>query len=159
MQFTGMPYWPSSWAICRVKPIWPAFALAYAWMPVRLTLRPAPEEMLTIRPPPAAFMPPTTARVHRNVAARRADAALLAVFTLFAEPFQALGGIAIWLWLPVGAGVVLISLVYGHLAARLPVTGYAYQWASRIISPHYGWFTGWNAMLCTLVGSAGISVS
>ena len=81
------------------------------------------------------------------------------VFTLFAQPFQALGGAAIWLWLPVGAGVVLITLVYGHLAARLPVTGYAYQWASRIISPHYGWFTGWNAMLCTLVGSAGISVS
>jgi amino acid transporter len=81
------------------------------------------------------------------------------VFTLFAQPFQALGGVAIWLWLPVGAGVLLITLVYGHLAARLPVTGYAYQWASRIISPHYGWFTGWNAMLCTLVGSAGISVS
>jgi amino acid transporter len=81
------------------------------------------------------------------------------VFTLFAQPFQALGGVAIWLWLPVGAGVLLVTLVYGHLAARLPVTGYAYQWASRIVSPHYGWFTGWNAMLCTLVGSAGISVS
>lgn len=81
------------------------------------------------------------------------------VFTLFAQPFQALGGVAIWLWIPVGGGVVLISLVYGHLAARLPVTGYAYQWTSRILSPHYGWFTGWNAMLCTLVGSAGISVS
>jgi amino acid transporter len=81
------------------------------------------------------------------------------VFTLFADPFQAIGGIAIWLWLPVGAGVLLITLVYGHLAARLPVTGYAYQWASRIVSPHFGWFTGWNAMLCTLVGSAGIAVS
>jgi amino acid transporter len=81
------------------------------------------------------------------------------VFTLFAEPFQAIGGIAIWLWIPVGAGVLLTTLVYGHLAARLPVTGYAYQWASRIVSPHFGWFTGWNAMLCTLVGSAGISVS
>jgi amino acid transporter len=81
------------------------------------------------------------------------------VFTLFAQPFQAIGGVAIWLWLPVGAGVLLITLVYGHLAARLPVTGYAYQWTSRIVSPHYGWFTGWNAMLCTLVGSAGISVA
>src|ERR1700743_3137704 len=81
------------------------------------------------------------------------------VFPLFAEPFQALGGVAIWLWIPVGGGVVLISLVYGHLAARLPGTGYAYPWTSRIMSPHYGWFTGWNAMLCTLVGSAGISGS
>src|ERR1700684_3632750 len=79
------------------------------------------------------------------------------VFTAFADPFQALGGVAIWLWLPVGAGVVLLARVYGHLAARLPVTGYAYQWASRIVSPHYGWFTGWNALVCTLGGSGGIS--
>jgi amino acid transporter len=81
------------------------------------------------------------------------------VFTAFADPFEALGGVSIWLWLPVGAGVVLIALVYGHLAARLPVTGYAYQWASRIVSPHYGWFTGWNALVANLMGSAGISVS
>ena len=27
------------------------------------------------------------------------------VFTLFAQPFQSLGGVAIWLWLPVGGGV------------------------------------------------------
>jgi len=81
------------------------------------------------------------------------------VFTAFGDPFEALGGVAIWLWLPVGAGVVLLALVYGHLAARLPVTGYAYQWASRIVSPHYGWFTGWNALVANLMGSAGISVS
>ena len=49
-QFTVIPKRPSSCAVCRVKPICPAFALAYAWIPVRLTLRPAPEEMLTMRP-------------------------------------------------------------------------------------------------------------
>src|SRR3954463_14515876 len=42
-------------------------------MPVRLTLRPAPEEMLTMRPPPAAFIPGTTARVHTNVLVRFAS--------------------------------------------------------------------------------------
>ena len=40
MQLTVMPNGPSSWAICRVNPIWPALALAYAWIPVRLTVRP-----------------------------------------------------------------------------------------------------------------------
>ena len=50
MLLTVIPNGPSSCAVWRVKPIWPAFALAYAWMPVRLTLRPAPEEMLTMRP-------------------------------------------------------------------------------------------------------------
>src|SRR4051794_16798065 len=33
---------PSSCAVWRVKPSWPALALAYAWMPVKDTLRPAP---------------------------------------------------------------------------------------------------------------------
>jgi amino acid transporter len=81
------------------------------------------------------------------------------VFTLFAQPFQTLGGAAIWLWLPVIAGVLLLAAVYGHLAVRLPITGYAYHWASRLVNPHYGWFTGYNAFLCQFIGSAGIAVA
>ena len=41
------------------------------------------------------------------------------VFTLFAQPFQTIGGIAIWLWLPVIAGTLLLASVYGHLAVNL----------------------------------------
>lgn len=81
------------------------------------------------------------------------------VFTLFAQPFQTVGGIAIWLWVPVVAGVLLLALVYGHLAVRIPVTGYAYQWASRLVGLRFGWFTGYNAFLCQFIGSAGIAVS
>ena len=81
------------------------------------------------------------------------------VFTLFAQPFQTVGGIAIWLWLPVIAGTLLLASVYGHLAVRLPITGYAYHWASRLANPSFGWFTGWNALLCQFVGSAGIAVA
>ena len=81
------------------------------------------------------------------------------VFTLFPQPFQQIGGVAIWLWLPCIAGVLLIAAVYGHLAVRLPITGYAYHWASRLVNPHFGWFTGWNAMLCTFCGSASIAVA
>lgn len=81
------------------------------------------------------------------------------VFTLFAQPFQTIGGIAIWLWLPVIAGTLLLASVYGHLAVRLPITGYAYHWASRLTNPTFGWFTGWNALLCQFVGSAGIAVA
>ena len=46
MQLTVIPTGPSSWAIWRVKPICAAFDEVYAWMPVRLTLRPAPEEII-----------------------------------------------------------------------------------------------------------------
>src|ERR1700683_4565423 len=41
-------------------------------MPVRLTPRPAPEEMLTIRPQWRSFIEGTTARVHRNALYRLA---------------------------------------------------------------------------------------
>jgi len=81
------------------------------------------------------------------------------IFTLFASPFQTIGGIGIWLWIPVMLGVLAITAVYAHLAARLPVTGYAYQWASRIVSREYGWFTGWTALLSVFVGTASIAVS
>ena len=35
-QFTRTPNGPSSRAVCRVRPMSPALALAYAWIPVRL---------------------------------------------------------------------------------------------------------------------------
>ena len=60
------------------------------------------------------------------------------VFTLFSQPFQTLGGVAIWFWVPVTAGGLLIASIWGHLTARIPVTGYAYSWVSRIVSIRIG---------------------
>jgi amino acid transporter len=82
-----------------------------------------------------------------------------AIFTVFSDPFTKAGGVAIWLWVPVTVGILAITLVYCHLAARLPVTGYAYQWSSRLVNRHYGWFTGWTAMLAFTAGAAGIAVA
>jgi len=81
------------------------------------------------------------------------------LFTLFAQPYQTIGGVAVWLWLPVTCGALLIALVWGHLVARMPVTGYAYQWSSRIVNPHYGWFCGWTEFVGWLIGTAGIAVA
>src|SRR3954469_4321797 len=82
-----------------------------------------------------------------------------AIFTVFSSPFDNVGGAAIWLWWPVLIGVLFITLVYGHLSARLPLTGYAYQWSARIVNGHYGWFTGWAAMLAFTAGTAGLSIA
>lgn len=81
------------------------------------------------------------------------------IFTLFNQPFQTLGGAAIWLWIPVTLGTLILAAVYGHLAARLPVTGYAYQWSSRIVGPNYGWFNGWTALISFFTGTASIAVA
>jgi amino acid transporter len=82
-----------------------------------------------------------------------------AIFTVFASPFENVGGAAIWLWFPVMIGVGAITLVYGHLSARMPLTGYAYQWSSRLVNPHFGWATGWAAMLAFTAGTAGLSIA
>lgn len=81
------------------------------------------------------------------------------IFTLFANPFQMIGGVGIWLWLPVTLGILVITAVYGHLSARLPVTGYTYQWSSRIVNKEYGWFSGWTALLSFFAGTASIAVA
>src|SRR5205814_38272 len=77
-----------------------------------------------------------------------------AIFFLLPSLFGTAGAAGVWLWIPCAAGVFLIVLVYAHLAARIPITGYAYQWNSRLINPHYGWFTGYTALLAFIAGTA-----
>src|SRR5258708_39979850 len=77
-----------------------------------------------------------------------------AMFFLLPSLFGTAGAAGVWLWIPCAAGVFLIVLVYAHLAARIPITGFAYQWNSRLINPHYGWFTGYTALLAFMAGTA-----
>jgi len=82
-----------------------------------------------------------------------------AVFTTFSTGFNNFGGASIWLWFPVLIGVLAITMIYAHLSARLPLTGYAYQWSARLVNGHAGWFTGWCAMLAFTAGTAGLSIA
>jgi amino acid transporter len=82
-----------------------------------------------------------------------------AIFFLLPSLFGTSGGIGVFLWLPCAAGVFLIVLVYSHLSARIPITGFAYQWNSRLINPHYGWFTGYTALLAFMAGTAATAVA
>lgn len=50
-------------------------------------------------------------------------------------------------------------LVYSHLAGRIPLTGYAYQWSSRLAGNHFGWFTGWVAFISFVAGTAATSAA
>jgi amino acid transporter len=82
-----------------------------------------------------------------------------AIFFLLPSLFGTSGAAGVWLWLPCAGGVFLIVLVYSHLAARIPITGFAYQWNSRLINPHYGWFTGYTALLAFMAGTAATAVA
>jgi amino acid transporter len=65
------------------------------------------------------------------------------IFTTFGFALTAAGPRAIWTWIIVTAGQALVALVYGALAARVPLSGYSYQWASRLANVHVGWWLGW----------------
>lgn len=81
------------------------------------------------------------------------------IVTLFADPFNRVGGIGVLLWLLVIPLVCCIVMVYCHLAGRIPLTGYAYQWSSRLAGNHFGWFTGWVAFISFIAGTAATSAA
>ncbi len=65
------------------------------------------------------------------------------IFTTFAFVLGTGGPRGIWTWPIVIVGQTLVALVYGALAARVPLSGYSYQWASRLANVHVGWWLGW----------------
>jgi amino acid transporter len=65
------------------------------------------------------------------------------IFTTFGFALATGGPRAIWTWPIVIVGQTLVALIYGALAARVPLSGYSYQWASRLANVHVGWWLGW----------------
>lgn len=65
------------------------------------------------------------------------------IFTTYGSVLNSSGPMGIWTWPFVIVGQVAVALLLGSLAARIPVTGYAYQWVSRLANPILGWITGW----------------
>ena len=64
-------------------------------------------------------------------------------FTTYGSVLNSSGPLGIWIWPLLVVGSLAIALVYGSLAARIPVTGYSYQWMSRVANPVLGWSVGW----------------
>ncbi|MBV9380462.1 MAG: amino acid permease [Streptosporangiaceae bacterium] len=65
------------------------------------------------------------------------------IFSTYGFALTVGGTRAIWTWLIVAVGQALVALVYGALSARVPLSGYSYQWASRLANTHVGWWFGW----------------
>jgi amino acid transporter len=65
------------------------------------------------------------------------------IFTTYGSVLNTSGPMGIWTWPIVVVGQLAVALLLGSLAARIPVTGYAYQWVSRLANPVLGWITGW----------------
>ena len=67
---------------------------------------------------------------------------------LYAAQLAGPAAIISWIISALIGGV--IALVFAELASRMPLTGYSYQWVTRLAGPAWGWLTGWIAV-CFLV--------
>lgn len=81
------------------------------------------------------------------------------IFANFGHGLRQAGPAVIWTWTVAVVGQLLVALVIADLATRIPLSGYGYQWASRLVSPHYGFFVAWLLMLQWLTGFPGICKS
>jgi amino acid transporter len=65
------------------------------------------------------------------------------IFTTYATVLNTGGPAGIWTWPIVIVGQLMVALVFGALASRMPLAGYTYQWMSRLANPYIGWLVGW----------------
>jgi len=65
------------------------------------------------------------------------------LFSTFGVVLNSSGPAGIWTWPIATVGTILVALVYGMLASRIPLSGFSYQWASRLANPTVGWWFGW----------------
>jgi amino acid transporter len=69
------------------------------------------------------------------------------IFTTYGSVLNSSGPVGIWTWPIVIVGQLMVAFIFGSLAARIPVTGYAYQWMSRLANPVLGWIMGWISFM------------
>lgn len=65
------------------------------------------------------------------------------IFTTYGAVLNSSGPVGIWTWPIAVIGQLAVAFVLGALASRIPVTGYHYQWMSRLANPILGWIIGW----------------
>jgi amino acid transporter len=67
----------------------------------------------------------------------------VAIFATYDDLLSTAGPVGIWLFAIAAVGQTLVALLVAQFAARIALSGSAYQWASRLANPRYGWMFGW----------------
>src|SRR3984893_9345395 len=74
------------------------------------------------------------------------------IFGTYDDVLQNAGPAGIWLWPIIAVGQTLIALVIAQFAARIPLSGSSYQWASRLANPKIGCLFRWRAFCYLAIG-------
>ena len=84
---------------------------------------------------------------------------LTTVFQLFSFGFGFGGPSFFWTWPIVFVGQILVALCFAELAARYPISGCIYQWATRLGGPLWGWMAGWLMLSAQVVTVAAAAIA
>ncbi|MHA7179374.1 APC family permease [Arthrobacter sp. MDB2-24] len=82
---------------------------------------------------------------------------VVGIYTLFAASMTAGGPPMLWSLLIVGAGQLLVALVFGEIVSNYPVAGGVYPWSRRLWGKKWAWMNGWVyavALLATIAAVA-----
>lgn len=74
------------------------------------------------------------------------------IFGTYDDLLRNSGPVGIWTWIVAAAGQLLVALVVAQFAARIPLSGSSYQWASRLANPRIGWGFGWLTFCYLITG-------
>src|SRR3954468_13795345 len=84
---------------------------------------------------------------------------LTTIFQLFGFGYSFAGPAFFWTWPIVLIGQLLVALCFAELAARYPISGAIYQWATRLGGRLWGWTAGWRMMVAQVVTLAGAAIA
>jgi urea carboxylase system permease len=84
---------------------------------------------------------------------------LTTIFQLFAFGFSFGGPAFFWTWPAVFVGQLFVALMFAELAARWPISGAIYQWATRLGGRLWGWTAGWLMLIGQVVTVAAAAIA
>jgi amino acid transporter len=73
------------------------------------------------------------------------------IFANFGFVLNTAGPAGIWMWPIVAVGHLIVAIIFGELAGRIPLSGYSYQWVSRLANRGMGWFAGWVGIVFLII--------
>ena len=81
---------------------------------------------------------------------------LTGIFANFHFGYSEVGPWITLSWLIVFIGQFFVALIMAELSVRFPISGYGYQWSSRLVNSKLGFATGWLLLMQFLTGFPGI---
>jgi len=84
---------------------------------------------------------------------------LMGIYSNFGYVLGKAGPFGFWTWPLVGAGQLLVALVFAEMAGRIPLTGAIYNWNVRLANPGIGWLCAWMLFIAYCIGAVGVIVA